>query len=191
MTVSRTHAYFSPEEYLEIEKISPIKHEYVGGEVYAMAGASDPHDTIALNLLTLLRNHVRGSGCRVYTGDMKVRVEEANAFYYPDGTVTCDPRDRNLVYFKRYPRLIVEVLSSATENFDRGEKFNDYKKLDSLQEYVLVSQDKIQVECFRRDLEGNWLVQTYGRGEIVQLKSIDFSCAIADLYEDVELVDNS
>lgn len=187
MTLSRSHAYFSAEEYLELEQISPIKHEYIQGEVYAMAGASDAHVTITINLVTLLRNHIRGTNCRVYSGDMKVRVEEANAFYYPDLMVTCDERDRNSQYLKKYPRLIVEVLSSTTANFDRGDKFIDYQKLSSLEEYVLISQDREKVECFRRDSQGSWSCQTYERGEDVRLLSIDFSCTIAQLYEDVDL----
>ena len=86
------HPYFSPEEYLETEKTSPIKHEYIQGKIYVMAGASDTHVTITANLLTLLRNHIRGSGCRVYIADMKVRIETLNIFYYPDLMVTCDSK---------------------------------------------------------------------------------------------------
>ena len=187
MTITRSHAYFSPEEYLELERMSSIKHEYIYGEVYAMAGASDAHVTIAINLLTLLRTHVRGSNCRIYSSDMKVYIESANAFYYPDGLVTCDQRDTEEKYFKRYPRLIVEVLSSTTENFDRNGKFRDYQQLDTLQEYVLISQDKMQVECWRRSGNGDWVTTIYESGSKVELVSLDFNCAIADLYEDVEL----
>src|SRR5512136_252734 len=95
MAVSKSYDYFSLEEYLEGERVSPIKHEYRQGEIYAMAGASKAHVTIAGNIFALLRNHVRGTGCRAYTSDMKVRIERADAFYYPDAIVTCDDRDRN------------------------------------------------------------------------------------------------
>lgn len=185
MVVSRNHAYFSTEEYLELEQMSQTKHEYIQGEVYAMAGSSDAHSTITLNLLTLLRNHLRGTRSRVFLSDMKVRIESADVFYYPDAMVTCDARDRNSVYFKRYPRLIVEVLSSSTEKFDREGKFNDYKQADSLEEYVLISQDKIRVECWRKNDDGDWVDQTYQKGEQVEVASVNFSCEIEQLYEDV------
>ncbi|HEY9735093.1 MAG TPA: Uma2 family endonuclease [Trichocoleus sp.] len=135
MVASPNVQYVSPEEYLAREQTSPIKHEYRDGEVYAMAGASDAHVTITVNLSSLLRTHLRGSGCRTYASDMKAQVE-ANRYYYPDVMVTCDERDRTFDYFKRYPCLIVEVLSEATEAFDQGDKFADYRHLESLQEYV-------------------------------------------------------
>ena len=153
MVVSPSLSYVSPEEYLEGEQHSPVKHEYRRGQVYAMAGASDAHVIIAGNLFALLRNHVRGSGCLTYISDMKAQIESINTYYYPDVMVTCDQRDRVFDYFKRHPTLIVEVLSPKTEAFDRGDKFADYRQLESLQEYVLVSQTRMGVECFRRNEE--------------------------------------
>ncbi|MBD1920560.1 Uma2 family endonuclease [Microcoleus sp. FACHB-831] len=187
MTVSKSYTYVSPEDYLEGETISPIKHEYIRGEIYGMAGTSKAHDIISLNVLTLLRNHVRGSGCRAYTGNVKVHIEQVNTFYYPDAMVSCDERDNSTLedYFIRYPRLIVEVLSPSTAAFDRGEKFADYRTLETLREYVLISQDRIRVDCFRRNSEGLWVLYPYAEGEEVRLDSIDFNCAIASLYEDV------
>ena len=187
MIASQNYQYISPEEYLEEEKLSTIKHEYRQGQVYAMAGASDAHVLITANVLTLVRNNVRGTGCRVYVTDMKAQIEKANTFYYPDIMVTCDERDRTEEYFKRYPCLIVEVLSRTTEAFDRGDKFADYRQLDTLQEYVLISSDKVRVDCFRRDGEGRWVLYPYTAGEEVHLASIDFRTAIANLYEDVSL----
>lgn len=151
-----------------------------------MVGASDSHNIIVINLLTLLRIHVRGTRYRLFLGDMKVRIEKIDAFYYPDAMITCDERDRNSKYFKSFPSLIVEVLSPITENFDRGDKFQDYQQIPTLMEYLLISQDKIQVECFRRDSQNNWQFQTYKKGEILNLISVDFSCKIEELYEDVE-----
>lgn len=191
MTISQNYTYLSPEEYLAAEKDSPIKHEYIQGQVYAMAGASDAHVTVAGNLFTLLRNHLRGTGCRVYMADMKAQIEPANVFYYPDVMVTCDERDRSSAYFKRYPCLIVEVMSSTTEGFDRGDKFADYRQLDTLQEYILINQERLSIECFRRNVEGRWELYPYGKGEEVYLVSIDFRCPIEDLYEDVTTADNS
>lgn len=185
MVASKNVTYVSPEDYLKGEQLSPIKHEYVRGEIYAMAGGSDAHDAISLNLLTLLKNHLRGSRCRVYTGNMKVNVEPANVYYYPEAMVTCDERDRELQYFKRYPCLVVEVLSPSTEAFDRGAKFADYRTLETLQEYVLISQERFSVECFRRNSQGQWVLYTFGVGEEVEFASVDFRCEIAALYEDV------
>jgi len=187
MIANLNYQYISPEEYLEAEMLSAIKHEYRQGQVYAMAGASDAHVLITGNLLTLLRNHVRGKGCLVYVTDMKAQIDKANTFYYPDIMVTCDERDRTEEYFKRYPCLIIEVLSRTTEAFDRGDKFADYRKLDTLQEYVLISSDQVRVDCFRRNSEGRWVLYPYTAGEEVHLASLDFRTAIANLYEDVSL----
>lgn len=181
----------SPEEYLQMEETSPIKHEYRDGEIYAMAGANDAHVTITGNLFALLRSHVRGSGCRVYIADMKTRLEALNRFYYPDILVTCDPRDQETDTYKRFPKLIVEVLSDSTELFDRGDKFFDYQTLDSLEEYVLINTKRQRVECFRRNAKALWELQFYipellpPDQATFQLQSIGFESAIADLYEDV------
>ena len=144
MSVSRSHAYFTPQEYLEIEQISPIKHEYLQGQMVAMAGASKIHVIIAGNLSALMVNHLRGSGCISYANDMKVRLPDLNCFYYPDLAITCDDRDRNNQEdFILYPKLIIEVLSDSTEAFDRGDKFSDYQTIAALEEYVLVHQKQI------------------------------------------------
>ncbi len=185
MTFNKADPSLSPEEYLEAEKNSPIKHEYIQGRMYAMAGASDAHVTITANLLAMLRNHIRGSGCRVYVADMKARIESLNIFYYPDLMVTCDPRDTNFEYFKRYPSLIIEVLSSSTEAFDRGDKFIDYQELETLQEYVLINQNRQHIDCFRRNTEGRWELYSYRVNQELELTSVNFSCSLADVYEDV------
>ncbi|MCG6138151.1 MAG: Uma2 family endonuclease [Nostoc sp. LLA-1] len=187
MTLSQSHPYISPEEYLETEKSSPIKHEYVQGQIYAMAGASDAHVTITANLVTLLRNHIRGTECRVYVADMKARIESLNIFYYPDIMVTCDQRDTNFEYFKRYPSLIIEVLSPSTEALDRGDKFSDYQELETLQEYVLISQNRQRVDCFRRNTAGRWELYSYRGNQELHLISLNFSCSLTDVYEDVSL----
>jgi Uma2 family endonuclease len=187
MIASPQTAYLSPEEYLQAEEHSPTKHEYRDGEVYAMAGASDPHVTIAGNLFALLRSHLRGTGCRVYIADMKARIESLNIYYYPDVLVTCDPRDRELPTFKRHPCLIVEVLSQSTEAFDRGNKFADYQALETLQEYVLISTTRQRVDSFRRNAEGLWVLRSFTPGSQVHLASVDFQGGIEQLYEDVTL----
>ncbi|MDZ8085677.1 MAG: Uma2 family endonuclease [Nostoc sp. DedQUE12b] len=191
MVISQSEYYISPEEYLEGEKFSEIKHEYIDGQVYAMARASDAHVTVVGNLFVLLRNHLRGGGCRVYMLDMKAQIEVINRYFYPDVMVTCDTQDKEFEYFKCYPSLIIEVLSESTEGYDRGKKFASYRHLESLQEYVLISPDRMSVECFRRNDEGHWVLYPYEKGEEVHLASVDFRCAIAEIYEDVILIDEN
>lgn len=178
--------YLTPEKYLQLEESSPVKHEYIDGYIYAMAGASDSHVTVAGNLFALLRSHVRGSGCRVYIADMKARIESLNRYYYPDVMVTCDQRDQETSNYKRFPRLIVEVLSGSTEAFDRGDKFADYQGIETLQEYALINTKRQRVECFKRGDNGLWIWQSYTeQDKFFRLNSIDFEGAIAELYEDV------
>ena len=172
------------DDYLAGEIHSPIRHEYVAGEVFAMAGATEEHATIALNFAALLRNQVRGGPCRVYIADMKLRVEAADAFFYPDVFVTCDPRDTTEPLAKRHPSLICEVLSESTEAYDRGGKFAAYRTLDSLSEYLLIDSRRRSVEVFRRQ-PGGWLLAPVAPDGALELKCLDFRCAVDALYEDV------
>jgi len=186
MVVSRQQNYITPEEYLQLELQADAKHEYIDGYAYAMAGASDSRVTISGNLFALLRNHVRGSGCRVFISDMKARIEQLNRYYYPDVMVTCDERDKQNTRSKKFPCLIVEVLSESTEAFDRGDKFADYQILETLQEYVLINVKRQRVECFRRNKEGLWLLQFYtDQDKYFQLQSVNFEAEMSALYEDV------
>ncbi|MGA7931949.1 MAG: Uma2 family endonuclease [Kovacikia sp.] len=187
MTISTRHAYFTPEEYLEIERISPIKHEYLQGQLVAMAGASKAHVIITGNLSALLVNHLRGTGCISYAVDMKVRLPSLNLFYYSDLAVTCDERDRaSNEDFILHPKLIVEVLSDSTEAFDRGDKFSDYKAILELEEYILIDQKQILVERFQRKTNNLWIPQVYRAGDTIEFASISFTCAIETLYENIE-----
>lgn len=175
----------TPAEYLAEEEKSAVKHEYIDGEVYAMAGTTDSHNTIALNLATLIRSHLRGTDCRVYFADIKVNINDKNCFYYPDLLVTCEPRDRETSTYKCFPRLIIEVLSNSTEGFDRGDKFNDYQTLSSLEEYVLVSSQHQRVEIFRRNPQF-WQYQTYNLDQPhFRLETIGLEMIIPAIYEDV------
>ncbi|MEG4169881.1 MULTISPECIES: Uma2 family endonuclease [unclassified Microcoleus] len=186
MVISKNNFYISPEEYLEGERVSPIKHEYRRGQVYAMTGAKKPHIIIGSNLVRLLGNHLLNTPCLVLSSDIKVRLEEANCYYYPDVAVTCDERDTSTTEdFILYPSLVVEVLSPSTAAFDRGDKFADYQTSPSLQEYVLITQAEIKIECFRLNAEGNWVSQIYRQGDELELMSIDFRCQIAQVYQKV------
>jgi Uma2 family endonuclease len=187
MIASPNYIYLTPEEYLKLEEKSDIKHEYIDGYAYAMAGAIDSHVTISGNLFSMLRSHLRGSGCRVYIADMKARIESINRYFYPDVMVTCDRRDRETPQYKQFPCLIVEVLSDSTEAFDRGDKFADYQQFESLREYVLINAKRQRVECFRRNSEGLWVLQSYtAESGMFQLQSIEFEGTMEALYEDVE-----
>ncbi|MBD2197010.1 MULTISPECIES: Uma2 family endonuclease [Calothrix] len=176
----------SPQEYLEWEVRQEIKYEYIDGEVFAMTGGTLPHNDIALNLASALKNHLRGSSCIPFMAAAKVAVSE-NTFHYPDVVVSCDERDKQAIQFIQYPCLIVEVLSPSTEAYDRGAKFTRYRRIETLQEYVLIDAEKIGVDCFRLNDRGLWELHPYEAGDEVQLTSVDFRFPIALLYENVQI----
>ena len=179
---------FGPDDYLAWEQEQSGRNEYVDGEVFAMSGASDAHGTTALNLAALLHAALRGKPCKPFIADMKVHVEAANSFFYPDILVTCDPRDRapEASHVKHHPVLIVEVLSPTTEAYDRGNKFAAYRGLASLQEYVLVSTEQRRIEVFRRDETGHWVLYPFALDEELELASVDFRCRVAEVFEGVD-----
>jgi Uma2 family endonuclease len=180
-------AGFSPQDYLLLEQENSIRHEYRQGLVYAMAGGSDDHSRLSINFLTALNLHLGDGDCQFFAGDVKVNYADA-FFYYPDAFVTCDSRDREDRYVKRHPKLIAEVLSPSTAQFDRGEKFQDYQSIAALEEYVLITQDEMRVECWRRqESHGSWEVTVYGAGDRMTLPSIGLEIAIATLYRGVNL----
>jgi len=179
---------FSAQDYLVWEAEQTEKHEYLAGEVFAMAGASDAHVTISGNLFMALRNHLRGKPCRVYIVDMKVEVARADAFFYPDVFVSCSTTDVALTDRKREPLLLVEVLSPTTASYDRGAKFACYRQLESLHEYVLIDTERLAVDVFRRDASGHWVLYPYGPGETVELASVDLTLPLAQVYEDASPV---
>lgn len=177
----------SVEEYLALEEKSEARHEYVAGYIFAMAGATDAHNTIAMNVATILRPHLRRSGCRVYMVDMKVRFEAVDAFYHPDVMVTREPFAAKSV-FKSKPILLVEVLSPGAELTDRREKPSAYFKLESLVEYVLISQDEKRVEIYRRGKRGVTQMLVLRADDEVRFESLpngDLTLTMDDIYEDV------
>jgi Uma2 family endonuclease len=186
MIVSKGNFYISPEDYLEGERVSPIKHEYRRGHVYAMTGAKNPQVLISLNLASMLRTHLIDTNCSIFITDTKVRLEAADCYYYPDVVVTCDERDTSSTEdFILYPSLVIEVLPPSTAAFDRGDKFADYQTLSTLREYVLVSQSGMSLESFYLNESGNLVSKTYGQGHEVHLHSVDFKCNIASIYQKV------
>ncbi len=170
-------------EYLAGEQQSEVRHEYVDGQVFAMAGASEEHNMIALNVAATLRARLRGSPCRAFIGDMKTRVyaENRDQFYYPDIILTCDPRDNDR-YFKRFPKTLIEVLSEATERTDRTEKFWSYPQIETLEEYVLIAQDRLEVTIFRRANDWASEVESSRQGR-VQLRSLRVDLEVSEIYE--------
>jgi Uma2 family endonuclease len=175
-------------DYLAGEPYSAIRHEYVDGHVYAMAGASKAHNTITLNIATRLHVHLRGSPCRAYVAEMRVRVETARAYYYPDVVVSCAGPDTAADAPSHYltaPVLIAEILSESTETIDRREKMRAYAQLDSLREYLLVDSRSARAELYRRGPEGGWEQWIAAPGETLRLDSVGLDLAVDDLYEDV------
>ena len=177
------------DEYLQGEWLSDIKYEYLNGEVWSMAGANRAHNIISMNLSGQLFSHLRNTRCQVFNSDMKVRVQTASddCFFYPDLHVTCASNDTEDLY-NTQPKLIIEVLSDTTERYDRAEKFHHYRKLSSLEEYVLIAQDTQRIECYRRD--ELWDLALYQQGEFVYLKSIELELPVEEIYEGVVLTGN-
>ncbi|WP_232229386.1 Uma2 family endonuclease [Crinalium epipsammum] len=158
-------------EYLDGELVSDIRHEYIAGQVFAMAGASANHNLIAGNMYSRLRSHLRGSKCSTFMSDMKVRIQTADIFYYPDVLVSCDPKDTD-DYCKTQPCLIIEVVSRSTATIDLREKLLNYRQIESLKEYILISQDRIKIEVYRQDDQGQWWLETLGKEDELQLESV-------------------
>lgn len=181
--------YLTEEEYLALERESEIKHEYIDGEIYAMPGGSEPHILIGVNLTRELSNRLRKSGCITYNSEMRVRINPTRNYTYPDVTVVCGQRelaDDESIATLLNPTLIIEVLSPSTEAYDRGKKFQEYRKLDSLKEYVLVAQDEARIERFTRNADDTWVLSTVEGVEAhFRLSSIDVKLALEDVFEGV------
>lgn len=175
----------TPEEYLEWEATQEFRHEYIDGEIVAITGSSIPHNDIALNFYRALYPHLRQRGCRINVSDVKVQGNQNSRYFYPDLVVTCHPEDMNSRNFIQHPKVIVEVLSPSTANYDRGDKFKYYRQIPSLQEYVLADSESISVELYHRGEGKMWYYYEYADGDAIALESIEFECPIQVLYEGV------
>ena len=185
MSVPRKLQRLSVEEYLEAEKDSPVRHEYIDGQIYAMAGASDRHNRIGINFTNPLDDHLVDGPCEVFIADMKVWVSET-VFYYPDVVVACDGPSAD-PYYRAQPRLIIEVSSPATERIDRSEKLLTYKRVRSLKEYVIVSQDRVRIEVFRRGRGDRWSWQVLtDLDEELRLESVSLTLTVRQVYRRVK-----
>lgn len=180
----------TPEEYLTLEREAEYKSEYFAGEVFATAGASARHVLIVTNVVRELGTQLRRRPCTVYASDLRVRVSATGLYTYPDVVVVCgepqwadDQRDTLL-----NPTLIVEVLSDSTKDYDRGGKFEHYRTLDSLAEYLLVAQDKVHVEHFVRQPDNRWMLsETNNLSDTITLEAIGCTLDLAEVYDKVEL----
>lgn len=188
MSLPAPQPFFDAQAYLAWEAEQSTKHEYHDREVFAMAGASDAHVTVAGNVYMALRNHLRGSPCSVFISDMKLRVEEDNAFFYPDVFVTCADSDRGQSHSKSAPVLVVEVLSPATSAYDRGAKFAAYRKLPTLREYALIDPERLSLDLFRREGDSKrWVLHPIEAGGHVEWASVGLQVPLEALYEDVPI----
>ncbi|MFA5590569.1 MAG: Uma2 family endonuclease [Lysobacteraceae bacterium] len=179
----------SRSEFLAWEHEQLEKHEFWQGEVFAMTGARQAHVMVALNVATLLKSHLRGKPCRAYISDMQLEVEAADAVYYPDVVVSCDPADLLAERVLRRPTVVIEVLSDSTAAYDRGVKFAAYRKLSSLKEYVLIDPERRTLEIFRRTEQDDWLLVTRDAERGLVLPSLAFEAGLDAVFEDLDTLE--
>ncbi|MCC3500909.1 MAG: Uma2 family endonuclease [Microcoleus sp. PH2017_15_JOR_U_A] len=177
----------TPEEYFAWEEKQLEKHEYIDGQVYAMSGGSKNHSLISVKFITMFSNHLEGGGCETANSDLRVNIVETTNYTYPDVSVTCDDRDKTTTQYITYPCLIVEVLSPSTEAYDRGGKFRMYRNNPVLQDYLLVSSTSIEMDLYHKNDAGEWLIINYKAGDTIELKSINLSFAIEQVYRNLDL----
>ncbi len=192
MTALPKQKKYTPDEYLALEEKAEYKSEYVGGYIFKMAGGTEAHIQISFNATKIFADKLRGK-CRAYQSEMKVWVEEANTFFYPDVTVVCGERkfhkdNRGIV---ENPILLVEVLSKSTEEYDKNDKFLTYRNIPSFQEYVLISQNRAAVQQFNRQTDGKWIYKaTIGLNSKAHFESVDTEISLQDIYDLVEFEEN-
>ena len=189
MSLQRALAVFTPEEYLELERHSEIRHEFLDGTVYAMAGESLAHSVICFNLGGILHPQLRATNCRGLSPNMKVRAGEAGLYAYPDLAIFCG----EAIFHDKHrdvllnPTVIFEVLSRSTQAYDRGEKFERYKAIETLNDYALVSQDRPRLEHFSRRPDGTWShAELEGADAALTLDSINCRVDLADIYDRID-----
>jgi Uma2 family endonuclease len=179
---------FTPEEYFDWEEQQLERHELIDGEVYAMSGGTKNHSRIALKFGALLDNHLGGSSCETANSDLRVNIVNSTNYTYPDVSVTCDDRDKTTTKYITYPCLIIEVLSFSTEAYDRGGKFRMYRQNPMLQDYVLVSSEKIEIDLYHKTESGSWEIINYQVGDKIDLKSVNLTFPIERIYEGISLI---
>ncbi len=186
--VMHRSTFADPQAYLAWEEKQTERHECVGGEVYAMTGARARHNLITINAMVFLRQALKGGPCRVHGLDMKLHVNAAGDFLYPDVMVSCDARDRQPGEdrYISHPWLVVEVLSESTAAYDRGRKFELYRGLDSLTHYLLVEQDRPYAELFFRNPQGQWVLQPLPAGSLIDAAPLGRPWPVDTLFDEVD-----
>lgn len=178
--------YFTPKEYLEFEKQSETKHEYSAGEIISMAGASRRHNLISGNAFGELRNQLKGKSCEAYMNDMRVRTKP-DEYTYPDVIIVCgEPQFEDEEYTLLNPTVLIEVLSKTTESRDRDDKLHDYHSIESVNDYILVAQDKMLVDHYIKQSNNEWTLRSYTKpDDVIKLSSISCELSLAELYAQV------
>jgi Uma2 family endonuclease len=185
MGVAAEKLQMSAQDFLAWDATQTVRHEFIAGEVFAMAGAGEAHVTVAGNLYVALRQHLAGTPCRTFITDMKLRVEAADAFFYPDVMVSCSAADAADPMVKRDPVLLVEVLSPTTAAFDRGDKFVAYRKLPGLREYLLVDTESRRCDLYRKGEDGLWVLHPFEPGQGLRLESVALDLPAVQLWAEV------
>jgi Uma2 family endonuclease len=190
MGLPKLRTKISVEDYLESEKISPVRREYVQGEIYAMAGTSDKHNLIAGDIFAALIVHLRNSPCQPFISDIRVQVTR-NVYYYPDVLVSCEENPED-PYFRNAPILIIEVTSPSTEHIDRREKLLFYQQMPSVQEYAVVDQHRVNIELHRRQPSGSWITYFFDASdEELEFQSVGLTLPIGEIYRRVRFENNA
>lgn len=187
MTALKQPEVLSVEDYLAGEESSDVKHEFLGGVVHAMSGATNRHNTISTNAVSFLHGKLRGKPCQPFNSDTKVKIEypDHTRFYYPDAMVVCDRRSET-EHFQTQPVVVIEVLSKSTRRVDMGEKKDAYLLVPSLKVLMLVEADKLGVTVYRRSVEGGFRAELYeGLEEVILLPEIEAEISLAEIYERV------
>jgi Uma2 family endonuclease len=174
------------DEFLAWEATQQERHDFVGGEVFAMAGAERRHIMAAGNVYMALRQHLSGSPCSTFIADMKVSAADDSAYFYPDVLVTCSAADRKEPLITREPTLIIEVLSPSTAAYDLGEKFAHYRQIASLREIAFIDLDSRRTDVFRKGADALWVLHSFSRGADVRFASVDLTIPAATLFADVD-----
>ncbi|MFZ4728110.1 MAG: Uma2 family endonuclease [Pseudanabaena sp.] len=187
IAIKENFPQITPEEYFAWEEKQLEKHELINGQVYAMSGGSVNHSRIAIRFATMVDTYLDASSCITGNSDLRINIVGTNNYIYPDVSVTCDDRDKTTTQYITYPSLIVEVLSPSTESYDRSGKFRLYRKNPNLQDYLLVSSTSIEMDLYHKNDAGEWLIINYQEGDTVELKSINLSFPIEQVYRGLEL----
>ncbi len=184
MVATRSRHRYTLADYLAVEEMSNVRHEYLDGEIFAMAGGTPEHAALSAAIVVLLGSRLKGTQCRPYSADLRVRVQPTGLATYPDAAVICGKPERDPASPTHVvnPKVLVEISSPSTEEYDRGEKREHYQQIASLEEYVLIAQDRARVEVFVRSNEGAWTHRVYEQRDIVEIPSLGLTFPVEELY---------